>query len=443
MFKKTLLILSVSSLGLAFSACDDDDKETTPPEIPQVYADLPGTKIAKDTTWSGNVTLSGKYYVLPGVTLTIEAGATVSFAYHNNVADNVGAIVTLKGDATNFTTERNSAKLVAEGTASQPIVFTSGRTTKSAGDWGGIVLVGEGLNNVSGGIGAVEGLSEAVSYGGTKTNDNSGTLKYVRIEFCGFGLAQDSELNGLSLYSCGSGTTIDHVQVHKCTDDGFEFFGGSVNAKYLVSSHNDDDSFDMDEGWNGKGQFWLGVQKQGADNGFESDGRKTLGEGTPSNPTLYNVTLYGFGAGKDSDDKNYGMRLREDFQGKLYNFVVSNFAGANWKLENTSPDLTEANYTNGSLLLENIVVWDNKKDGAGSHSGFASASDSTKFTAAGKNVHVAEPLFTNPGSFDFRPQTSSPLNSNAKTPTDTFFESVSYRGAFGTTKWTDGWTNFN
>jgi hypothetical protein len=351
--RKQLALMAAMAALVSFTACEDDDDDTNPTaEIPQVYQDLPGTLISQNTTWSGAVERSGKYYVLPGVTLTIAAGSTVSFTYHEDNPDDVGAIITLRGDDDNFTTERASGRLVANGTAAQPIIFTSARASKSAGDWGGIVLIGEAPNNIPGGTGDVEGLSETVQYGGTVADDNSGRLSYVRIEYCGYGIAADSELNGLSLYSVGSATVLDHVQVYKCTDDGFEWFGGTVSAKYLVSAYNDDDSFDMDEGWRGNGQFWLGVQAPGADNGFESDGRKTLGVGDPTRPVLSNVTLYGFGAGKDAEDKNYGMRLREDFQGNLSNFVIANFAGINWKLESADGDVTSANYDAGLLTIK-------------------------------------------------------------------------------------------
>jgi hypothetical protein len=437
--RKQLALMAAMAALVSFTACEDDDDDTNPTaEIPQVYQDLPGTLISQNTTWSGAVERSGKYYVLPGVTLTIAAGSTVSFTYHEDNPDDVGAIITLRGDDDNFTTERASGRLVANGTAAQPIVFTSARASKAAGDWGGIVLIGEAPNNIPGGTGDVEGLSETVQYGGTVADDNSGRLSYVRIEYCGYGIAADSELNGLSLYSVGSATVLDHVQVYKCTDDGFEWFGGTVSAKYLVSAYNDDDSFDMDEGWRGNGQFWLGVQAPGADNGFESDGRKTLGVGDPTRPVLSNVTLYGFGAGKDAADKNYGMRLREDFQGILSNFVIANFAGINWKLESADGDVTSSNYDAGLLTIKRSAVYDNDNDGAGAFGGFASSSDSTRFCATANAVSVlGASALTNPAGNDFRPVGGSVAANGGQAPSDTWFTAASYMGAVGTS---DNWT---
>ncbi|MEP1152008.1 MAG: hypothetical protein ABJH08_09815 [Balneola sp.] len=425
--KSNLKLLALFAFALSFSlmSCkdSDDDGGDENPDIPELYASLPGTVISEDTTWDTDQTLTGQYYVLPGVTLTITPGTEVSFTYHNNDIDAVGAIITLPADGSNFDTPRASGRLVAEGTANEPIVFTSARANKLPGDWGGIVLAGEGINNIEGGKGEVEGLPDAIQYGGNNNADDSGTLKYVRIEYVGFSFAEGSELNGLSLYSVGSGTTLEYIQVYKCTDDGFEWFGGSVDAKYLISSFNDDDSFDMDEGWNGRGQYWLGVQTAGADNGFESDGVKTLGSGGETNPTLYNVTMVGLkqsGDTKDEEDKNYGMRLREEFNGTLENFIITDFDGLNFKIE----DDTRAAFPT-ALSIDNTIVWNN--------AGFANATDSTDFGAV---TIEQDPGFTNASSYDFT--VANPVT-GATPPSGGFFNtSATHIGAFGSTNWATG-----
>ena len=426
-----LLVLFAITLSVSFMACSDNDNTGSgnDTDIPQIYASLPGTVISENTTWDTDQLLTGQYYVLPGVTLTITAGTEISFTYHNNDIDAVGAIITLPADAVNYDTPQPSGRLVAEGTANNPIVFTSGRATKEPGDWGGIVLAGEAVNNIAGGRGEVEGLPDAIQYGGTNDADNSGILKYVRIEYVGFSFVEGSELNGLSLYSVGSGTTLEYVQVYKCTDDGFEWFGGSVDAKYLISSFNDDDTFDMDEGWNGRGQFWLGVQTAGADNGFESDGVKTLGSGGETNPTLYNVTMVGLkqsGDSKDAEDNNYGMRLREEFNGTLENFIITDFDGLSFKIE----DDTRSIFPIG-LSIDNTIVWDN--------AGFANATDSTDFGAVTLDQN---PGFTNAATYDF---TVSSPEIGATPPSDGFFtSSATYIGAFGSTNWATGaWVRWN
>ncbi len=411
-----VLLLASACKSTSTGNEDDDD-------LPEIYTSLPGTLISTNTTWDTDQVLTGQYYVLPGVTLTIEPGVTVSFEYHNNDIDAVGAIITLPADDTNFDSARPSGRLVADGTANNPIVFTSARATKQPGDWGGIVLAGEGVNNIEGGKGEVEGLPDAIQYGGTNNADDSGILRYVRIEYVGFSFVEGSELNGLSLYSVGSNTTLEYIQVYKCTDDGFEWFGGSVNARYLISSFNDDDSFDMDEGWNGKGQYWLAVQTAGADNGFESDGRKTLGSGNATSPTLYNVTMVGLkqdGSAKDAEDKNYGMRLREEFEGTLENFVITDFDGVSFKIE----DDTRTNFPT-SLSIANTIVFNN--------GGFANAADSTDFGAVTTD---ANPGFTSPGTFDF---TIAQPAVGATPPNDGFFNAgATHVGAFGTTNWATG-----
>lgn len=431
----TFLTVLAISFTLILTGCGDDNpvqpKEET---IPQVYTDLPGTLITSDTTWSGTLTLKGQYYVLPGVTLTIEPGTTVNWEYHNNNVQDVGALITLPANPNDFQDgPRSSGKLNAVGTADQPIVFTSNRSPKQPGDWGGIVLIGDAPTNVNG-PGEVEGLpqEEALQYGGDNAADNSGTLQYVRIEYVGYSFATDSELNGLSLYGVGNGTTLDHIQVYKCTDDGFEFFGGTVNASYLVSLFNDDDSFDADQGWNGKAQFWLAVQIGGADNGFEFDGRDELGFGDPSNPNIYNVTLVGLkqsGDIKDSGDKNYGMRLREDFTGALSNFIITDFDGLNFKLEGesdgtgTNEDKTYENYNpdspgTGKLALTNFMVNNN--------GGWATGDD-----VRYQNSYVMQdPVYQDAASYDYRP--TNPAAANGSTPpSGGFFDTnATYYGAF-------------
>jgi hypothetical protein len=435
-FKKLSYTLLLASLFA--TACSDDKKETDKSTtIPADYLTLPGAPgslISENQTWRNDTVLTGPRFVLPGVTLTIEAGVEVAFTFHDNDVTKVGMIVTLKGDAENFSTPQPSGRLVAEGTANNPVVFTSARTTKAPGDWGGIILIGEAYNNIPNGLGAVEGLPNAVAYGATtpKNNDDSGVLKYVRIEYCGFGLEQDSEVNGLSLYSVGSATTLEYVQVYKCTDDGFEWFGGTVSGKYLISAFNDDDSFDMDEGWSGNGQFWLAVQSQGADNGFESDGRKELGVGNATNPTLYNVTLVGFrgtGVEKDAADKNYGMRLREDFEGELRNFIIADFWDLAYKLESASGDVTASNFGT-ALTMANFDIYNNK------------AFESTDaVTYANVNNALSASPFTNQAAFNFVPTT---VTTGATPPNDGFFTtSATHVGAFGTTNWATGnWVRF-
>jgi len=230
--------------------------------------------ISANTTWTAGKTykLTGLVYVTNNATLTIEPGVVVKGVSTSNGT----ALIITKG-----------AKINAIGTASDPIVFTSAKTIEQVrlpGDWGGLILLGKAGFNVNGGVNNIEGITATANteYGGGSTPnhaDNSGTLKYVRIEYAGFVFSPNNEINGLTMGAVGSGTTIDYVQVSYANDDAFEWFGGSVNCKHLVSYRNLDDDFDTDNGYKGTVQFGLILRDPSkADNpaistseGFESD----------------------------------------------------------------------------------------------------------------------------------------------------------------------------
>ena len=237
------------------------------------------------------------------------------------------------------------AKLNAIGTASSPIVFTSKNAagSRNRGDWGGIVLLGKGRYNINNGVNFIEGISQTVEtqFGGGLSpinNDNSGTLKYVRIEYAGYVFSPNNELNGLTMGACGSGTTIDYVQVSYSNDDSFEWFGGSVNCKYLVSLAAWDDDWDTDNGYNGNVQFGLTVRApekadQSKSNGFESDNNANSLAGTSyTSASFYNMTVVGptfrstLPSGlATSSLYQYALHLRRNTQLKIYNSVFIYF----------------------------------------------------------------------------------------------------------------------
>lgn len=438
----TYLTGFILALSVALTGCSDDgvgvDPEPPTEEIPEVYQNLPGTLITENTTWSSDKTLAGPHYVMPGVTLTIEPGVTVSFKYHNGDPTEVGTIITLPSDTLNGNA-LPSGKLVAKGTASQPIVFTSARANPQVNDWGGIILAGRAPTNIPGGTGNVEGLPSEIVYGGSKPADDSGALSYVRIEFSGFSIAEGSELQGLSLYAVGSETEINHVNIYKGSDDGIEIFGGTVDLKYMVVYGVADDSYDFDQGWQGRGQFWLAVQAPGADNGLENDGCAAAipcPQGTgPTNATIYNITLVG---ANESVEGNEGMELREGLTGSYNNIIITNFVGAPFELEGApqTDDAADPTYENygETLTLSGILIYNNgdfKK--APDEDPFNSLSDSRY----AQSVAVSKPMFKNPQSYNFALQSSSPaLETNVTPPINNFFTQVNYKGAFGTTDWT-------
>lgn len=246
------------------------------------------TDITTSTTWSGVILLQNKVYVKNNATLTIQPGTVI-------LGDKVtqGSLIVTRG-----------AKLNAIGTVSQPIVFTSNQAIglRAPGDWGGLVLLGLARNNQPGGVANIEGITPTTDtqYGGNFDTDNSGTIKYVRIEFAGIALEPNKEINGLTFGSVGSGTTIDYVQVTLSGDDAFEWFGGTVNCKHLIAYRSVDDDFDTDFGFRGKVQFGLIIRDKdysdaiGDSNGFESDNDAAGSTGQPkTRPIFSNVTLVG------------------------------------------------------------------------------------------------------------------------------------------------------
>lgn len=242
--------------------------------------------ISTNTTWTKNnwYELTGTVHITNGATLTIEPGTVI----RGNVS-NVGVLIVAKG-----------GKLNAIGTKEQPIVFTSNKAQGSRlrGDWGGLLLIGNAQTNTPGGVRQYEALPNdpLANYGGglTPNNaENSGTLRYVRIEYAGFNFLPDQEINGLTFAGVGNGTRADYIQVSFANDDSYEWFGGTSDHKYLIAYAGTDDDFDMDEGYVGKLQYLLGVRNPaifetspaGTSNGLEHDNNTGLGTASQINPT--------------------------------------------------------------------------------------------------------------------------------------------------------------
>lgn len=306
-----MLAAFVMTSFLASCSSDNDDSDPTPdPDEFVLEGELTGEK----TLLAGETyQLVGGYQVKAGGNLIIEEGVTIE------------ATRTIDGQPDYIIVEQGG-KINAKGTKDKPIVMTS--TRKVAGAWGGVHICGRAPINLSGGVGKAE-IDGVSVFGGTDAADNSGSLRYVRLEYTGFAFSETKESNGLTLYGVGNGTTIEYIQSYKGADDGFEWFGGTVNAKYLVSTHSEDDSFDWTDGWIGKGQFWVAIQDQtapdanGTANGdclIEADNREDNFGNTPvSNPTLSNITLIG---NNDTNKQQRGIRLRAGTNIKLYNTLV-------------------------------------------------------------------------------------------------------------------------
>lgn len=267
--------------------------------------------LESSTTWKAGkrVVLTGLVFVEPGVKLTIEPGVTVL------------------GQPGSALLVANGAEFHARGRPDAPIVFTSAQPvgTRQAGDWGGLVLMGDAPTNI--GIGRIEGVPDNEplgAYGGQNPDGSCGVLEYVRVEFAGFEISANNELNGLTLAGCGAGTIVRHVQVHSPLDDGVEMFGGTANLRNLLITRPGDDAFDWDLGWTGSVQS-LVVQmgRDVGDNAFEGDNNGPEPDAEPrSNPTFINVTLV---ADPNAPRAQRAMTLREGTAGTFRNLIIAGF----------------------------------------------------------------------------------------------------------------------
>lgn len=386
--------------------------------------------LTSDKIW----TLKHKVHVRAGATLTIEPCTTI-------VGDK-GTLGTLIIDP--------GAKIIAEGAVDEPIVFTSQAPVgdRQAGDWGGIIVLGRAPINVPGGKANVEGLNPTpeTQYGGNVADDDSGVLKYLRVEFSGILLSQNNEVNGLTFGGVGSKTQIEYVQVRNTLDDCFEFFGGTVNAKHLVCIANQDDGFDWDFGYSGKLQFLVLQQDQSFPddtNGFESDNDAMSTTNMPiSNPTVYNATF----VGHDADKQQYGWLARRSTQGAVHNAIFTGFEAC--------IDIRDAQT---KVELKNSICFGNKihniaypevAGGMGALSDDDNGVDEAAwFLDPARKNSEKDPMLTAPFNIaapDFRPKTTVAENA-ATPPDDGFFDAkATYIGAFAASDtWMSGaWLSF-
>ncbi|NWF75053.1 MAG: T9SS C-terminal target domain-containing protein [Nitrospirae bacterium] len=394
--------------------------------------------ITEDTTWSGQVLLRGAVFILPPATLTIQPGTTI----YGETAS-IGTLIIAQG-----------AKINAVGTQAAPIVFTSEQPEglKARSDWGGLIINGNAPLNVPGGIAYGEG--DTGVYGGNDPNDNSGTLRYVRVEYAGHEFSPENELNGIAFQGVGAGTTVDHVQVHMNKDDGIECFGGTVNFKYVIVTNIGDDCFDWTDGWQGKAQFLIAQQRgDDADNGFEADNNQENEDYAPrSNPTIYNVTLVGDPTANYGTESDLGMLLRHGTAAKIYNAIVVGFKDKGLEIDHAT---TFAQAQAGNLIVDNSIFYN---CGPGGTLPFSDDSDEKNFTPPFTTEYFAttmmdnnatiDPMLVNPYDHtnpDFRPASGSPAVNGtvpvATPPNDGFFEQVTFIGGVDPDNdWTAGWT---
>ena len=408
--------------------------------------------ITTNTTWTKNniYSLTGGFvYVTSNATLTIEPGTLI------------------KGNASTLVITRG-AKIIAEGSQTEPIVFTSFQPagSRAPGDWGGIILCGKapindpaGARLAEGGIDAVKGL-----YGGTDPNDNSGILKYVRIEYAGIAYLPNNETNGLTMGAVGLGTTIDYVQVSHGGDDSFEWFGGTVNCKHLISKAGLDDHFDSDYGYSGKVQFAVALSDStiadvSGSNGFESDNDAGGSTNAPlTHPIFTNVSFFGpkrTATTSINGNHKRGAHLRRSTALCVYNSFFAGFpTGLKIESDNSANNakFNSLQYKNNIIAgcpqaLDSAtitIVW-----GAPYNSmlgWFNFPSNANSILPNSLDIMAVNPYnYLNP---NFLLQSASPAAAGASftSPnlTDAFFTPTTYRGAFdGTNDWTKCWSNFD
>lgn len=300
------------------SFSENISKQTAPLITGNITTD---TRLTADITYE----LSGFVYVEDGATLVIDPGTKIA-------SEGKSALIVMPG-----------AKILAQGTKDMPIIFTSKKATPVSGDWAGVVIYGYAPVSTEDHTQAFEANTSDI-FGGDISDDNSGIFKYVRIEYAGYEVATDKELNGLTLGGVGSGTSISYVQVHEGKDDAIEWFGGSANVDHIVVSSYHDDGFDIDEGYAGTGKFMLNIQGVDSDHGIEA-GSKAVDPNLITTPTFSNVTIVSSGKGSAA------MRLKNNVSGN-YEKVVIVAEGTISSLVKAEGDVTLEAINDGSTQLD-------------------------------------------------------------------------------------------
>ena len=427
-------------------------------------------KISKDTVLKAINTyiLKGLVYMTNNATMTIEAGTTIK-----GDIITVGGLVVTRG-----------AKIVAQGSVDKPIVFTSNSATPRSGDWAGIVLLGKAPTNSSfngtAGLGEIEGgINDAAGnglYGGADAADNSGVLSYVRIEYAGYAFLPDKEINSLTMGGVGNGTQIDHVQVTYAKDDAYEWFGGTVNCKYLIAYKTQDDDFDTDNGFSGKVQFGLIIRDSliadiSTSEAFESDNNATGTTATPKTTAIFsNITAIGPRATLNNAGNTLfraGAQIRRNSAISIFNSIIMGWPQG-ILIDATTGTSTALNIEDSSLRLRNVTLAGNtvnlKFSGTPGTTITSDATLTSWFTGSYYNndllTNVSDAKLIQPYNYSAPdPTPFAGSNGNQKILTggsftdpkfagDTFFDqTATFRGAIAPagalSTWWKGWTKFN
>ncbi len=438
---RSSLLLFILSLGTLFTV-NDCRKSDYIVEEEYVIRDLgQGTGT---TTW-----IKGKSYILEGLVfvndgqlLTIEAGTIIRARTGQGTA--ASALIVARGGT-----------IIAEGTISDPIIFTcegddlkGSVPLKSRGLWGGLIILGNARLNSAYNENSIEGIpvSEPRSvYGGNDDNDNSGILKYISIRHGGTNIGEGNEINGLTLGGVGRNTIIEHIEIISNADDGFEFFGGTVNSKYLIAAFCGDDAFDYDEGYRGNGQFWLALQDtEEGDNLMECNGGIYPEDGIPySLPSLFNLTLIGSGP----ENNNSLVNFSRNAGGIIANSILVN------QKTGISIEFKEGvqssynHFLNNRLQIKNNIFYDVMENDSTlifsvyAENGMDTSAQNEEFR---NYFFQANNTVKNPGiqySVDqYRLVPHDIIFTELASYPSEWFDPVNFKGAFGTYNWATDWT---
>jgi len=444
-----VLLLGLVSTGLVVTnACK---KEPPTPE-PQPTPTGENTVIIKDNGngigtqhWTADKTyiLDGFCFVDSGQTLTIDPGTVIKGK--PGQGESASALIVARG-----------GKIYAEGTAEKPIIFTAeaddlnGSVDINArGLWGGVIILGRARLNTQPAVQQIEGIPTTEprgAYGGNDDNDNSGVLKYVSIRHGGTDIGAGNEINGLTLGAVGSGTVIEHIEIISNTDDGIECFGGTAQLKYILVNNCGDDGLDYDQGFRGKVQFYCVLGAEDGNRCGEHDGGTTPEDGTPyAIPTIYNATYIGVA----NNPNSIVMTFRDNAGGYYYNSIFVNCAKGIDIEKLASGEDSYNRFVNGDLKIENNVFFNinGQTTLSGHENEFLYASGDDNAISAGNinaelaTYFAAHNTVADPGISKANPVPTNSLTTDlADYPNDGFFESVNYKGAFGSENWAAGWT---
>lgn len=463
---KKLVLLSFGAIALFMASCDK--KNPIDPVTPVVPVDssqngvvvLSGD-IATNMTLSADkkYLLKGFVYVKSGVTLTIPAGTVIKGDKASK-----GTLVITRG-----------GKIDAQGTPDKPIVFTSNQDAgaRREADWGGVIILGKAPINPTGGEAKIEGglvptvaaqEHDYIWFGGSDVTDNSGILKYVRIEFAGIAYTPDNEINGLTMGGVGSGTTISYVQVYRSGDDAYEWFGGTVNCDHLVAAYTWDDDFDTDNGFAGNVQFGIALRiktiaDQSKSESFESDNDANGSTNAPKTLANFsNMTIVGpMQLPNDGINGNYSWaaQIRRNSSISIYNSIIMGYPIGLY-IDDTKGTATSGNITAGTLNFKNNIIAGCPTPLKSSDAAFYPAMQA--WVAAGSNeildstakVKIMDPykfsaaVSAQAGRPNFLLGSGSPALTGADFTGLSMFQSVGYKGAFdGANDWTATWTTWD